>query len=374
MRPFAPSLRGAATERTDAVARSVALQVVHVAPGFGIGGLERMLVDFARRVDGRRFEQSFVAIGADGPIGAELAAMSRSVTALAKAGGFEPALVLRLARLLRERGADVVHTHNAAGLFYGAPAARLAGVKRIIHTRHGVEPISGRAMQALRAMSFLADRIVCVSADNADLARREGFPPEKLATLLNGVDLDRFPCRGPAPGRRALLVARLSPEKDIATLLRAAALLRDRGRPVALDIVGGGACLGELVALRDELRLAPVVSFLGPRDDVRDALAKASLFVLPSTTEGVSLTLLEAMASGLPAVATAVGGNVEVVVDRETGLLVPPSRPDALADAIDAVLSDAERARLMGLAGRRRVEERFDLGRTIAAYEALYAA
>ncbi len=80
------------------------------------------------------------------------------------------------------------------------------------------------------------------------------------------------------------------------------------------------------------------------------------------------------MASGLPAVATAVGGNVEVVVDRETGLLVPPSRPDALADAIDAVLSDAERARLMGLAGRRRVEERFDLGRTIAAYEALYAA
>ncbi len=161
----------------------------------------------------------------------------------------------------------MVHTHNAAGLFYGAPpAARLAGVKRIIHTtRHGVEPISGRAMQALRAMSFLVDRIVCVSATTliwrgAKDSRRKSSPLCSTASTSTV-----FPPGTPAPGRRALLVARLSPEKDIATLLRAAALLRDRGRPVALDIVGGGACLGELVALRDELRLAPVVSFLGPR-------------------------------------------------------------------------------------------------------------
>lgn len=350
------------------------LRVAHVAPGFGIGGLERMLVDFARRVDARRFEQSFFAIGPDGPIGAELAALGRPVTALGKEGGFRPGLMVRLARLLRERGVDVVHTHNAAGLFYGAPAARLAGVKRVIHTRHGVEPISGRAMQALRAASLLVDRIVCVSADNADLARREGFPPRKIATLLNGVDLERFPCRGPAPGRRALLVARLSPEKDISTLLRAAALLRDRGRPIELDIVGGGPCRDALAAERDDLGLAGSVALHGPREDVRDTLAEASLFVLPSTTEGVSLTLLEAMASGLPVVATAVGGNVEVVVDGETGLLVPPSRPEALADAIDKVLSDPGRGRLMGQAGRRRVEERFDLGSTIDAYEALYAA
>ncbi len=374
MRPFAQSLARAASERVDAVARPLALRVVHVVPGFGIGGLERMLVDFARRVDARRFEQSFVAIGADGPIGIELAAMGRPVTALAKEDGFRPALVFRLARLLRERGADVVHTHNAAGLFYGAPAARLAGVKRIIHTRHGVEPISGRAMQALRTISLLVDRIVCVSADNADLAQREGFPARKLDTLLNGVDLERFPCRGPAPGRSTLLVARLSPEKDIATLLRAAAILRDRGRPIALHIVGSGPCLAELIALRDELALADTIAFHGPRVDVREALAAAGLFILPSITEGISLTLLEAMASGLPSVATAVGGNGEVVVDGETGLLVPPSNPGAMADAIDAVLSDPTRAQAMGAAGRRRVEERFDIARTIAAYEALYAA
>ncbi len=374
MNPVTHSLREAYAAPASAVSGTRALRVAHIAPAFGIGGLERMLVDFARRADTRRFEQNFVAIGADGPIGAELAALGRPVTALAKDDGFRPALVLRLARLLRERKIDVVHTHNAAGLFYGAPAARLAGVRRIIHTRHGVEPISGRAMQALRVVSLLVNHIVCVSADNAALARREGFPSAKLVTLLNGVDLDRFACRGPAPGRRALLVARLSPEKDIATLLRAAALLRESGRPIALDIVGSGPCLGDLTALRDELGLTEMVTFPGASDDVRDALEQAGLFVLPSVTEGISLTLLEAMASGLPVVATAVGGNVEVVADQETGLLVPPSRPEAMADAIDAVLADPERAKRMGLAGRCRVELRFDLARTIADYEALYAA
>ncbi len=276
LRPFAPSLRGAATERTDAVARSVALQVVHVARASASAGWSACSSISPVRVDGRRFEQSFVAIGADGPIGAELAAMSRSVTALAKAGGFEPALVLRLARLLRERGADVVHTimPPASSMVPRPPASPASSASSTPATASSPSR-SRHAGPARHVVS--GGPIVCVSADNTDLARREGFPPEKLATLLNGVDLDRFPCRGPAPGRRALLVARLSPEKDIATLLRAAALLRDRGRPVALDIVGGGACLGELVALRDELRLAPVVSFLGPRDDVGRASKGESL-------------------------------------------------------------------------------------------------
>jgi glycosyltransferase involved in cell wall biosynthesis len=164
----------------------------------------------------------------------------------------------------------------------------------------------------------------------------------------------------------------LSAEKDIATLLRAMALVVRQQPEFRLVIAGSGPMGADLARLANELNLGDSVRLLGEVRDVPGLLAKARFFVLSSLTEGISLTLLEAMSCGLPVVATRVGGNPEVVVDGETGILVPPSDADAMAHAMLALHKDQDRGRAMGLAGRQRVARHFEIGRMVAAYEALY--
>ena len=151
--------------------------------------------------------------------------------------------------------------------------------------------------------------------------------------------------------------------------VNAVRIVADKQPDFVLDIVGDGPDRPDLEALCDELRLRAHVNFIGFRDDVHHFLSQAEFFVLSSVTEGVSITLLEAAASGLPIVATNVGGNPEVTVHGETGLLVPPRSPEALALAMLEMLKDSNRARRMGIAGRRRVEQHFDLRRSVARYE-----
>jgi glycosyltransferase involved in cell wall biosynthesis len=169
-----------------------------------------------------------------------------------------------------------------------------------------------------------------------------------------------------------VVVARLSPEKDIATLLGAVALAAREHPPLRLEIAGDGPLRAELEAEASALGIADRVTFLGEVGDVPALLWRASLLALSSRTEGIALTLLEAMARGLPVVATAVGGNPEVVEDGRTGLLVPPGDSQALARAIVELIGDPERALRMGRDGRLRVERAFDARRMVADYEALY--
>jgi glycosyltransferase involved in cell wall biosynthesis len=192
--------------------------------------------------------------------------------------------------------------------------------------------------------------------------------------ITNGIDLDAFafsprPTDGPP---RAVSVARLSAVKDPLTLLLAARHVLDREPTFRLDLVGDGPLRTEVEASIATLRLGEAVRVHGALDDVRAVLSGASFFVLASISEGMSLTLLEAMATGLPVVATRVGGNPEVVADGETGLLVPPREPEALADAMLWMLRRPDARQRMGSAARRRVEDRFDLRHTVEAYEQLY--
>jgi glycosyltransferase involved in cell wall biosynthesis len=169
------------------------------------------------------------------------------------------------------------------------------------------------------------------------------------------------------------MVGRLSPEKDVETLLHAIAIAVRTCPVLRLEVAGDGPCRADLEQLTAELRLGDHVRFLGDVRDIPALLARASLFALPSLTEGVSLTLLEAMARGLPVVATRVGGNPEVVLDEETGLLVPARSPAELAGAVLRLWRDRGAARRMGLAARRRAEQYFDVRRMVAGYEDLYA-
>jgi sugar transferase (PEP-CTERM/EpsH1 system associated) len=347
--------------------------VIHVSLGLHIGGMEKLLVEFARHADRRRFDLQFVSLTAKGDVAEQIERLGWPVIALGQRPGVEPATSVRLAQLFRRSKPRIVHTHNTKPLLYAVPAAHLTGVQTIIHTRHGQRHGATRRQNFLFNLAARwVDRVVSVSSDSAQIALQQGLPSEKLVTIHNGIDLPLFPPAGPLPSGPVVFVGRLSPEKDLPTLLRAAAIAASEEPSFRLHLAGAGPSLSELQRLAAQLGVGHRVGFLGHNTDISAILAQASLFVLSSVTEGVSLALLEAMACRLPVVATAVGGNVEVVIDGETGLLVPPRSPAALAGAMLKLYRQPELARRMGVAGRKRVEARFDSRRMVAEYESLY--
>ncbi len=349
------------------------LRVVHVASQMVTGGMEKLLVEFARHADRSRFDLRFVALGTRGSPADDIERCGWPVTTLQEAPGLRPLLVFRLAGLLKGWGADVVHAHNSKPLIYAGTAGRLLGVRRVIFTRHGQRFGASRHETLLfRLATRTADRVVCVSHDAARISYEEGIAPNKVTTIWNGIDVARFGYLGPRDGGLAVMVGRLSAEKDVATLIHAASIVVREYPAFRLEIAGDGPCSSELECLVARIGLGDHVRLLGEVRDVPNLLGRASLFVLPSLTEGISLTLLEAMARGLPVVATRVGGNPEVVDEGRTGLLVPERSPAELAGAILRLLRDPEMGRRMGLEGRHRVEQYFDVRRMVAQYERLY--
>jgi glycosyltransferase involved in cell wall biosynthesis len=338
-----------------------------------MGGMEKLLVEFARHADRERFELHFISLTTKGAAASEIEKIGWPVSALEQQAGLQPALPFRLAKLLRRVGANILHTHNTKALLYGAPAARIAGVDGVIHTRHGQRRGATRRQTMLFNLAARwTDAIVSVSNDSSALAASQGLHAGKLVTIHNGIDLSRFTFTGPRPNSPAVTVGRISPEKDLATLLRASAIVVAQEPCFRLHIAGDGPCVAELKRLREELGLHNHVEFLGQVNEVPRLLSTASLFVLSSLTEGISLALLEAMACGLPAVATRVGGNPEVIADGETGLLVSTHAPAQLADAILKLYRAPQMGQRMGVAGRRRVETNFDVRQMVLRYESLY--
>jgi sugar transferase (PEP-CTERM/EpsH1 system associated) len=349
-------------------------RAVHVSFGLDVGGQEKLLVECARHSTRGGFDLRFISLGSRGRLSDDIEALGCPVIALEAPSGLRPSLIPRLVALFRRWRPGVVHTHDQRALFYAGPAAWLARVPLIVHTRHGRDVhATSRQTMMIRCLSKLVHRFVCVSEEVAELSREQGMGGARLCTIKNGIDLSRFRSVGPDPAGPVVTVARLSPEKDVANLVTAVALAAKQGPELRVVVAGGGPCLAELQQLAAELGVADRMTFLGEVGDVPALLAGARMFVLPSRSEGIPLTALEAMACGLPVVATRVGGLPEVVDDRVTGLLVPPGDPAALANALVAIWEDPEGGERMGRAGRRRAEERFDVRRMVAEYEALYA-
>ncbi len=349
------------------------LPVLHVSFGLNVGGQEKLLVELARYADRSRFALTFVSLGDRGELAGDLEACDARVIAMGEPSGLKPRLLYRLTRSFRRLRPAVVHTHDHRALFYAGPAAWAARVPLVINTRHGRNcHFTPRQVAVGRQLARLVDRYVCVSDDVKAQCVAEGVAPARLLTIKNGINVEQFAFSGTRPGGPIVAVARLSPEKDIANLIHAAARVAEQARDLRVEIAGGGPCLEELQQLAASLGVADRIRFLGEVRDVRAVLARARMFVLTSRSEGIPLTALEAMACGLPVVATRVGGLPEVVVDGVTGLLVPPADPAALAEAVLEVWNDPYRGDRMGRAGGQRVEEHFDVRRTVAQYEALY--
>ena len=349
------------------------MRIAHVTLGLEMGGLEKLLVEFARHADRERFELYFVSLTTRGPLADEIEAAGWPVIAVNAPPGFRPRIALDLATLFKQLEIHAVHTHDDRPIIYGAPAARLAGVPHVIHTRHGrSSQLTQRQQLLVRLASRMTDRFVCVSKDAAVLSVRQGISRRRIRTIWNGIDLERFTYAAPRVGGPVVAVARLSPEKGVDHLIRAIAIAARECPSIRAEIAGDGPCLPGLIELRNRLGLTDRIGFLGQVHDVPSLFQRAALFVLPSLSEGISLTLLEAMASGAPVVATSVGGNPEVVQPNVTGLLIPAADPASLAAAIVQMMRDPTAANAMAQAGRGRVETLFDVRSMVATYESLY--
>ncbi len=357
--------------------------IVHVLSSYGVGGQERVALDLAIGQQARGHRVSVISLAGppDGAMAAEFAEAGIAVGRVEKRGGFDLTLVPRLARELRRLGAQVVHTHNPLPLIYGAPAARLVGAAAI-HTKHGKNPGSRANRLARRGAAQLAHAFVAVSDTTAAQAREQhDMPLPRLHTIPNGIRLDRY---APDPEARAEArvelglgdawvvgtVGRLDDYKNQALLVRAMApLLSSR---VRLVIIGDGSSRATVESAIAALPEPRWVVMTGRRMDVPRLVHAFDVFALSSKTEGLPLVVPEAMAAGLPIIATAVGGLPSVIDEGVTGLLVPVE-DKAFAAALAQLESDREGARAMGVKGRQVALANYSHDRMVDAYLALYA-
>lgn len=357
--------------------------IVHVLSSYGVGGQERVALDLAIGQKARGHHVSVISLAPepDGAMAKEFADAGISVGRVPKHGGIDPTLVPRLARELRKRKVDIVHTHNPLPLIYGAPAARLAGAAAI-HTKHGVNPGSRSHRLLRRAAAQLAYAFVAVSDTTEAQARAQSdAPASRIRTIPNGIRLDRY-----APDHEARAevrvelglgdawvvgtVGRLDDYKNQAMLVRAMAPLLSSN--VRLVIVGDGDHRAVVEAAVAQLPDPRWVVMTGRRMDVPRLVQAFDVFALPSKTEGLPLVVPEAMSAELPIIATSVGGLPSVIDEGETGLLVPVDEA-ALAAALARLAGDHELARRMGRRAREVALARYGHDRMVDAYLALYA-
>ncbi len=350
------------------------INVLHIVLGLQVGGLEKFVLDLIANYS-PNIRPYIVCLEGKGELGERY--VNLHIDELSKEPGISWKVLRQLTALIRQHKIDIIHTHNPSPHFYGAIAGFLTR-RPIIHTKHGRNyPTEKKKVLLNRISSLLTDTVVAVSKDAAAVCLDiEKIPASKVTTILNGSDTTLFSPAQKVTDRnksvRIGIVARLSSEKDHATLLHSAKILAGQTDRFQLAIIGGGSLQNSLEQLKDELGLAGYVSFLGMRHDIPELLRNLDIFVLSSTTEGISLTLLEAMASGLPIVATDVGGNPEVVVDGVTGYLVPPRDPAKMAEMLLKLVKDQQLRQQMGDKGRERVIQQFSITETARQYEDLY--
>ena len=367
--------------------------IVHVIYRLDVGGLENGLVNLINRIPADRFRHAIVCLTRSSDFRKRIIRRDVAVFTLDKPPGNSALTHFKLWRLLKQLRPAIVHTRNLAAL-EGTIPAFLARVPVRIHGEHGrdVGDLDGedRQMQRLRRLfKPFVHQYVALSKDlERYLHERIRVPPQRLAQFYNGVDTDIF--RPPAAGREPLPVAdfaapdafiigtvgRMQEVKDQLTLARAfieaVASAPEAKRRMRLVMVGDGPLRPQVSAVLEAAGVRQLAWLPGDRDDVPSLMRGLDLFVLPSLAEGVSNTILEAMATGLPVIATAVGGNPEIVEEGQTGRLVPRSAPGAMAEAMLGYYANGSERQRHGQRAREVAVARFSMSAMVTNYLDLY--
>lgn len=361
-------------------------RILLLVTGLDRGGAETQVVHLATRLKARDWDVRIITMLC--PLAYEAELQSAGVPLLRlgmKRGVPDPRALWHLIRILRRERPQIVHSHMVHANLLARLARPLARVPILVCTAHSIIEGGRRCEWACRLTDFLCDLTTQVSRAGLERYVQVGAAPRhKIRFIPNGVDTDQF---RPNPEARMrlrhelgldsafawLAVGRLAEAKDYPSMLQAfARILRVRGDTVLL-IAGQGSLREETEGLARELGIASQVRFLGVRKDIPELMNAADAYVMSSAWEGMPMVLLEAGAVGLPVVATDVGGNREVVMAEESGFLVPPRDPAALARAMLRLMDVPEGTRWrMGEAGRRHVEANYALERVVDQWEALY--
>lgn len=358
------------------------VRVMHLVFMLRTGGMELGVVKLVNRLNRSRIASSICSCKPADGVKARLAA-DVPLFELNRRHGNDPWLVAQLWRLLKRERPHVLHTHAWGTLCEGLIAARLAGVPVVVHGEHGTLDTRRRTVWVQRWAWRRADQVLSVSSLLANrMATAIGFPGARIQTIRNGIDVEKFTRGDRAPTRQVLgissqelvigTVGRLAPVKDHGNLLNALSILKRRGARFQALVVGDGALREALEAQAAALGVRHSVRFLGNRDDIDHLLAAFDIFVLPSRSEGLSNTILEAMAAGLPVVATRVGGAEELLEHGISGLLVAPQDPPGLAQALMRLGADVALRQSLGSAGQRRAARDFSMESMAHGYENLY--
>ncbi len=354
--------------------------IAHVIHRLDVGGMENGLVNLVNHLPSDRYRHAIICLTDATSFKDRIERNDVDVFSLHKRAGHDWGLYVRLWRLFRRLRPDVVHTRNLATLEAVLPAA-WAGVPVRIHGEHGrdVEDIDGtrRKYQWLRrTLAPLVHRFIALSEDlESYLVNTVGVPPSKVVRINNGVDVEKFRPAARWPEEVVIgSVTRMQEVKDPLTLARAFVQLVSDGRARALRLVmiGDGPLLPQVAEILRSAGLEEHAWLPGRRDDVAELLRGFDVFSLSSRVEGISNTILEAMATGLPVVATRVGGNAELIEQGVTGALVPSASPEALAEALATYVDDPEIRRAHGRAARARAERDFAMGSMVSRYIEVY--
>jgi glycosyltransferase involved in cell wall biosynthesis len=362
-------------------------RVLYLIVDLPVGGAEIQLLNLVRHLDRNRYSPLVLCIGKNGPIGEEIAREGVPVTELGlfRKGGIERRIVKTVREFLRGEKISLLHSHLYHANVYGRLAAFREGIPAVctVHNTYAHPKMHRRLIN--RWLARRTARIIAVSAPvRDDILRYDGVDPSKVVVIPNGVEPDRFDIpltraeareRLGIPAEHFLIgtVGRLEEQKGLQYLLDAVRILRRGGKNAFLLVAGSGR---EEARLREQATrdgIEDAVFFLGPRRDIPELYRAMDVFALPSLWEGGPITLLEAMASGLPVVATPVGFVPEVVRDGVNGFLVPLRNPALLADVLWGLREDPARAESAGRQGKATVRERYThrhlAGKVMAVYE-----
>lgn len=387
------------------MARSRPVSVVHIIDNLGRGGAQRQLVELLKGLPRDRYDSHVISLSMEKlDYAPTIRAMGIPLTCIAQSGVWSWRTLGEVVASLRALRPTIVQTWLFTSDLYGRLAACLCRAEQYLFDRHGrqarragmpviistvrsVEPDKPlRRVVADRWLKRWTDAfIVNAQAVGQVLTQRERVAAERVHTIYNGLDFQVFnPARVDGVVRRTLsldgtmsvigIVGRFAPVKDHATFLRAAAVVQRHAPSARFMLIGDGPLAPSLRALCRALQLESQVHFVGNQEDVAASVAACDAIVVTSLYEGCCNAILEGMAMGKPVIATAVGGNPELVTGGRTGWLVPPRSPAHVADAMLQMLRDPQQARAMGRAGRARIEADFTLSRMVEQTESVYRA
>jgi len=358
------------------------LRVMFVLTSMPVGGAETLLVELIRRFDRSRLLPELCCLKHLGPLGEALAEQIPAHTGLL-AWKYDLTVLWRLTRLMRRRRIDAVVTVGSGDkMFWGRLAAKSAGVPVICSALHSTG-LPDHVELPNRLLAPITDAFIAVADPHGRyLAEHEGCPAQKVRVIPNGVDTEKFHPRWSSPALRQQLglppdapvvgiVAALRPEKNHELFLQAAALVHDQLPEARFLVVGDGPRRRELTQLAQGLSISDTVHFVGTRNDVPEVLSLIDVLVLTSHMEANPISVLEAMATEKPVVASRVGSVGETVIDGQTGYLVTPGEAREVAGRVVELLGERERAAAMGRRGREHVIARWSIDRTVAGYQDL---